>query len=80
MADGIDHPFVRLSFAICMSLSMKCLFVAFAHFRLGSFVYFTVEFCVGPLSYVWLLELFTQLLPGKMSKFYQLLMHGQSQI
>lgn len=59
MASSVDDPFMCLSFAIRMSLSVKCLFVAFAHFLLGSFVHVTVEVCVGPLSDVWLLELFT---------------------
>lgn len=32
MADGVEHPFLCLSFAICTFLSVKCLLVAFAHF------------------------------------------------
>lgn len=50
MANSVDHPFMCLSFAFCMSLLVKCLFMTFAHFLHTSFVHFTVEICVGPLS------------------------------
>lgn len=68
MAISVDHSFMRLSFAICMSLSVKYLFMTFAHFLHRSFVCF--EF-VAFYQMCGCLNLSYNFYWGKRSKFYQ---------
>lgn len=58
MADGVEHPFSFLSFAICLSLSVRCPLVAFAHFYVGHLFTSLLSSVWVPLSNGLLLELF----------------------
>ena len=72
MANGTEHCFVCL-FAICLSSSVKCLFMSFVHFLDVYFCFFfkpsfKCSLCIldtspsSPLSNMWFADIFFQLI------------------